>query len=122
MGGTGLPVAFDARERDLATGRIRARINDLLAGPDPLLVLGDYNTAPTEPGYGWLTHGLRDIHVEVGVGPGWTWRPSRLESLGLGLLRIDLILASPGVSPVSTAVDCGQPGDHCLVEAVVAVP
>ena len=84
-------------------------------------MIGDFNTAPTEPGYGRLTAGLRDIHTEIGLGPGWTWRPSSLESLGIGLLRIDLVLLGPGVTPISTAIDCGKPGDHCLVDATVAV-
>jgi endonuclease/exonuclease/phosphatase family metal-dependent hydrolase len=121
-GRLGLPVAFDARDRDAALARVRTRIDTLLADGDPVVVMGDYNTAPTEPGYATLAKGLRDVHDEVGFGPGWTWRPSRLESLGVGLLRIDLILAGPGVSPVSTGVDCRAPGDHCIVDASVAVP
>ena len=121
-GGLGMPVAFDATERDTALARVRTRIEPLLTDREPLVVMGDYNTAPTEPAYATLTDGLRDVHVEVGLGPGWTWRPSRLESLGVGLLRIDLILVGPGVSPVSTGVDCRNPGDHSLVDATVAVP
>lgn len=58
--------------------------------------------------------GLKDVHVQVGLGPGWTWRPSRLETLGLSLLRIDLMLVGPGVDPVSGGVDCSRSGDHCL--------
>jgi endonuclease/exonuclease/phosphatase (EEP) superfamily protein YafD len=118
----GLPITFDGTERDAALGRVRARIDALLMDDDPLLVIGDYNTAPTEPGYAGLTAGLRDIHTEIGFGPGWTWRPSSLESLGIGLLRIDLMLVGPGMTPVSTTVDCAKPGDHCIVDAAVVVP
>jgi endonuclease/exonuclease/phosphatase (EEP) superfamily protein YafD len=122
LGQTRLPIGFDARERDAANARVRSRIDTLLAGGEPLVVVGDFNTAPTEPGYARLTSGLTDIHVEVGFGPGWTWRPSRLEGIGLGLLRIDLILIGPGVVPVSSGVDCSERGDHCLVDGTVVVP
>jgi endonuclease/exonuclease/phosphatase (EEP) superfamily protein YafD len=118
----GLPVAFDSTDRDAALARVRTRIDALLARGDPVVVMGDYNTAPTEPGYATLVSGLRDVHVEVGLGPGWTWRPSRLESLGVGLLRIDLILVGTPVNPVSIGVDCRNPGDHCLVDATVSIP
>lgn len=118
----GLPVAFDATDRDDEIARLRTRIDPLLAGNEPLVVIGDYNTTPTEPAYARLTSGLRDVHAEVGEGPGWTWRPNRFASLGIGLLRIDLVLVSPGVSPLSDGVDCGHPGDHCIVSALVAVP
>jgi hypothetical protein len=121
LGGSGLPVGIDATDRDAALSRIRARIEPALATGVPLVLIGDYNTAPTEPGYRLLGRGLRDVQVEVGLGPGWTWRPSSLEWLGIGLLRIDLVLAGPQVEPVSYAVDCGQPGDHCIVAAAVVV-
>ena len=61
--------------------------------------------------------GCVDAHGEVGQGPGWTWRPSRLESLGIGLLRIDLAIGSPDLAPVSVVEHCGRTGDHCLLEA-----
>jgi endonuclease/exonuclease/phosphatase (EEP) superfamily protein YafD len=121
LGGSGLPIGIDARDRDAALGQIRTRIEPALAAGVPLVLIGDYNTAPTEPGYALLSRGLRDVQVDVGLGPGWTWRPSSLEWLGIGLLRIDLVLAGPLVEPVSYAVDCGQPGDHCIVAATVVV-
>jgi hypothetical protein len=42
--------------------------------------------------------------------------------LGIGFLRIDLVLAGGGVRPAAIAVDCGHKGDHCLVDAAVVVP
>jgi endonuclease/exonuclease/phosphatase family metal-dependent hydrolase len=118
----GLPMTFDGRERDAAIERVREHIDELTDGGLPFVVAGDFNTAPTEPAYALLAHGLRDVHVEVGLGPGWTWRPSRLESLGTGFLRIDLVLAGGGVRPAAITVDCGHPGDHCIVDAGVVVP
>ena len=54
---------------------------------ETVIVAGDFNTAPTEPAFEQLVAGLADAHAEVGLGPGWTWRPSRMEGLGLGVLR-----------------------------------
>ena len=112
-----LPLSFDARERDRSLVEVRTMIDSLMAGSTPLVVLGDYNVSPTEPGYRQLTAGLTDVHAEIGNGPGWTWRPSRLVSWGIGLLRIDYVLTSAAVAPVGIGEDCSQAGDHCIVTA-----
>jgi endonuclease/exonuclease/phosphatase (EEP) superfamily protein YafD len=112
-----LPVAFDGSQRDAALQRVRERVVAAIGRGETVVVLGDFNVAPTEPAYGELADGLRDAHAEVGQGPGWTWRPSRLEWTGLGLLRIDLALSGPGAIPVAVEEHCGLPGDHCQLEA-----
>lgn len=112
-----LPVALDSAKRDASLERIRDRIDAAIARGETVVVLGDFNVAPTEPGFAGLTDGLRDAHAEVGQGPGWTWRPSRLEWMRMGLLRIDHALSSPDLAPVSIKEDCSQAGDHCIVEA-----
>ena len=76
-------------------------------------MLGDYNTSPREAEYAVLTAGLRDTQVEVGEGPGWTWRSSRLTFLPVGFLRIDMQLTAGSILPASTSIDCSLPGDHC---------
>ena len=111
-----LPIGFDPTVRNAELATIRDQVDGLLAAGD-VIVLGDFNTAPTEPGYRVLSDGLTDAHVAVGLGPGWSWRPSRLEFLGIGFLRIDLVLTSPDLDPVRSWVDCSRPGDHCLVGA-----
>jgi vancomycin resistance protein VanJ len=108
-----LPVGYDPSDRDAAIAGIRARIDSALAAGDRLLVLGDFNTASSEPEYSVLTRGLRDTHLEVGEGPGWTWRPSRIDFLPFGFLRIDLQLTAGSIKPASTSIDCSLPGDHC---------
>jgi hypothetical protein len=66
---------------------------------------------------------LLDAHAEAGVGPGWTYRPNALEWLGIGLVRIDLVLAGPGLRPVASSVLCPARGDHRAVRAtLVRVP
>ncbi len=111
--GLRIPTGFDPSERNAELDTIRDQIDALLGSGD-LILLGDLNTAPTEPAFSRLSRGLTDVHVAVGQGPGWTWRPSRLEFLGTGLLRIDSVLTSPGLTPIGSWVDCSRPGDHCL--------
>ena len=92
-----------------------------IARGETVVIAGDFNTAPTEPAFSRLVAGLADAHAEVGIGPGWTWRPSRLEGLGVGLLRIDLALSGPGARPVTIEERCGLPGDHCQIVARFAL-
>jgi endonuclease/exonuclease/phosphatase (EEP) superfamily protein YafD len=108
-----LPVGYDPTDRDRAIGSVRTRIDAALAAGDRLLVLGDYNTTPSEPEYAVLSRGLRDTHTEVGEGPGWTWRPSRIDFLPFGFLRIDLQMTAGAIRPAATSIDCSLPGDHC---------
>ena len=116
-----LPVSFDPSARDQSLARFRARVDAAIARGETVIVAGDFNTAPTEPAFEQLVAGLADAHAEVGLGPGWTWRPSRLEGLGLGVLRIDLALSGPGARPVAVGERCDLPGDHCRLEARFAL-
>jgi endonuclease/exonuclease/phosphatase family metal-dependent hydrolase len=108
-----VPVGYDPSNRDEEIAAIRARIDDALGAGVRLLVVGDYNTSPSEAEYGVLAKGLRDTQVQVGEGPGWTWRPSRIDFLPAGFLRIDLQLTAGSIVPASVAVDCSVSGDHC---------
>jgi len=109
-----LPVAYDSAARDEALARIRERMAMDMIDGEAVLLIGDFNVAPTEPGYEPLAAGLVDAHREIGSGPGWTWRPSRFEFLGVGLLRIDYVFMR-GLEPLAITTDCTRPGDHCLV-------
>ena len=112
-----LPVGYNPARRDASIATIRSHIDAALAAGDRLLVLGDYNTSPREAEYAVLTAGLRDTQVQVGQGPGWTWRPSRLTFLHVGFLRIDMQLTAGAISAASTSIDCSLPGDHCRLLA-----
>jgi vancomycin resistance protein VanJ len=117
-----LPVSYEPAYRDSEIARIRERVQAALtASATPVLLVGDFNVAPTEAEYRVLTESLRDTHVEVGEGPGWTWRPSRLTFLPFGLLRIDLQLSAGPISPSSTWTDCSLPGDHCRLFAAYEI-
>jgi endonuclease/exonuclease/phosphatase (EEP) superfamily protein YafD len=107
-----LPVSLDTRRRDEELSVIGARVA-ALDDPAAALVLGDLNTAPTEPAFGSVAGGLADAHAVASSGPGFTWRPSSLEGLHIGLLRIDHVLSGARLAPTATRVDCSLPGDHC---------
>jgi vancomycin resistance protein VanJ len=122
FGRTHLPVGMDPSRRNDDLAAVHARIDELLGQGLPVVMLGDLNTATSEPAFDQFTSGLRDIHREVGFGPGWTWRPIKFEFLGIGLIAIDHIIVSPGVAPLSISGECPAIGDHCLIEATVALP
>jgi vancomycin resistance protein VanJ len=114
-----LPFGFEPTKRNAELEQLRAEVDARIDAGRRVLLIGDFNTAPTEPAFGPLTAGLHDAHAELGLGPGWTWRPHRFEPFGIGLLRIDLVLGGPGVVPIEIAEDCSRPGDHCLVLATL---
>ncbi|MEW6225062.1 MAG: endonuclease/exonuclease/phosphatase family protein [Chloroflexota bacterium] len=107
-----LPVGLDARRRDVDLARVR-RLVDELPDASTAIVVGDLNATPFEAGFGALADGLLDAHAEAGTGPGFTWRPSSLEALRIGLLRMDVVLTGQGLRPVAAAEECSLAGDHC---------
>ena len=116
-----IPVGFDSNKRDESLRRIRARIEAAIDRGEGVILLGDLNATPFEPGYLELADGMHDAHAEVGQGPGFTWRPNRLEWAGMGVIRIDHALSSPRITPVSVAEHCDRPGDHCILKAAFAI-
>jgi endonuclease/exonuclease/phosphatase (EEP) superfamily protein YafD len=117
----GVPTVFDPDDRHEDLDGIRSIVEGSLAAGETLILGGDFNTTPPEPAYGRLTEGLRDVHAEIGLGTGWTWRPSRLEHFGIGLIRLDMVLVGPGVEPMSIDVSCVASGDHCPVTVRLAL-
>lgn len=116
-----LPFTFDTARRDGKLATLREEASAAIRRGERLLLIGDFNVTPDEPGYGALADGLRDLHTDVGIGPGWTWRPGLFEGLGLALVRIDHVLLGPGLDPVAAGVECSLPGDHCRVTGRIAV-
>jgi len=118
----GNPLGYEPAQRNADLKFLRDHVEQLAAGDGGrVLLLGDFNTAPTEAAFGRLTAGLHDAHAEVGLGPGWTWRPEPLDFIGFGLLRIDLILSTGELRPLATALHCPLDGDHCLLEAAISI-
>jgi endonuclease/exonuclease/phosphatase (EEP) superfamily protein YafD len=121
IGSTQVPLGIDPTPRNADLVTIRGRIDALVRQGIPTVMLGDLNTAASEPAFDRFVEGLRDVHREVGFGPGWTWRPIRLEFLGFGLVRIDHVVVSADIVPTSIDVTCPPVGDHCLVRAGLAL-
>jgi endonuclease/exonuclease/phosphatase family metal-dependent hydrolase len=120
--GLPLPLAYDPTERDADILIIRARIDAILAADRILLVLGDFNLTDREPAFDDLSHGLWDAHRDVGQGTGSTWRPSPIEFLPFGVLRIDHVMGGPGTRPLSIAEDCDPlRSDHCILTSSAAL-
>lgn len=115
----GIPVSLDATKRDTDIAFIRSLIDAELALGRQVVVLGDFNVTEREPAYHDLSVGLRDAHLDAGIGLGSSWRPSALRFLPMGLLRIDYVLSSPGMQAVSTHVECSNNSDHCLLAATL---
>lgn len=112
-----LPVALETTTRDSALVAIRASVEvDITAGRS-VLIAGDFNTTEREPAYAHFVRGLRDAHLDAGIGPGFTWRPVSLDGLPFGLVRIDYLLTTPDLAAVTTHVVCNELSDHCLLEA-----
>jgi endonuclease/exonuclease/phosphatase family metal-dependent hydrolase len=116
----GIPIGLDTTKRDADIALIRSMMDAELAQGRPVVMLGDINTTEREPAYSELSSGLRDSHLDAGLGPGLTWGPDRFGFLPFGLLRIDYILVSPEFQPLTSTVNCGLPSDHCRVDATFA--
>ena len=104
--GETIPIGYDSTSRDRHLDQVRGIVDPILRSGAPLLLIGDFNVVDREPGYGELAAGLIDAQRAVGLGPGHTWRPGRLEWLPFGLLRIDYLFSANGVTPVSAGPDC----------------
>ena len=115
----GIPVSVDLSVRDAAMAVIRDRVEQDLAQERSVIILGDFNTTERELAYGLIADGLRDAHLDAGLGPGLTWRPGGF--LPFGVLRIDYVLSTPDLQATSSTVDCSLPSDHCRVDVELSM-
>lgn len=114
------PYTYDGRfhlrpePRDRQLEELRRQLLDpLLASGEPFVLLGDCNVCEREPGFAELARGLQDAFRTCGTGYQPTWAPGRLARRGVGLLRLDYLLTSPGVTPLeTTALPSAQGSDH----------
>jgi vancomycin resistance protein VanJ len=112
---------YAPRRRDDALTGLRNRIDASVAADRPVMLLGDLNLTDRELAYDELVDGLVDSYRATGTGFGHTWRPPHTE-LPFGLLRIDMVLVGPGLSPVRSEPDCAPRGaDHCILDVEFVV-
>lgn len=76
--------------------KIRKAIKD---SPYPVIVAGDFNSVPNSWEYFNLNDGLKDTFVEVGNGSATSFHDYKVP------IRIDYILTSPSIKPISYNVD-----------------
>ena len=112
----GLPIGVNFSVRDGAIESIRSNVNDDLAEGRQVIIVGDFNMTERERGYGLISSGLNDAHLDAGIGPGLTWRPEPLQFVPFGMLRIDYVFSTPGLRATSSTVDCSSLSDHCRVD------
>jgi endonuclease/exonuclease/phosphatase family metal-dependent hydrolase len=98
--------------------RVRAKHAELLAehikeAPYRFLVCGDFNDTPQSYTYATISRGLNDTFKQSGFGIGTTFGGS------IPALRIDYILASPTIEPLSCKVDRSDLSDHYPVTSRV---
>ncbi len=111
---------YDTSRRDAQIALINGFVSTYLKTGEAVLLMGDFNVTEREPAYNDLSAGLIDAQKAVGTGIGATWRPSQIMNQPFGLLRIDYILSSPNVTPLSTSIDCSPHGsDHCMLHGTV---
>lgn len=80
--------------------------------PHPIILCGDFNDVPLSYAYHTLSKGLNDSFQKRGRGLGTTFRGS------LPALRIDYILSSPLLEPVSCRILSNKRSDHYPVMSV----
>lgn len=102
----------ELRDRQITALR-RDLIDPLLQRREPFVVLGDCNVCEREPAYLKLSHQLQDGFRVSERGYQTTWAPALLASRGIGLLRLDYLLASPELTVLQTGpLDSARGSDH----------
>jgi vancomycin resistance protein VanJ len=113
-----LPIGFDPTLRDAEIMVARSVVDPLLNLGERVLLLGDFNVTEREPAYRDLSARLTDAHRAAGSGFGHSWRPAPLKHRAIGIIRIDYLFGSAGLTPLHAGADCTPSGsDHCRVEA-----
>jgi len=115
-------LCYDPSVRDDQIGEVRQEVGPLIDAGGPVLLMGDFNVTDREPAYRALTQGLRDSAAVVGSAWQPTWMPFLPYRAQIPMLRIDYLLASPNLRPLSVSVDCTRRGsDHCSVRGTFAI-
>ena len=117
-----LPLSYRAAPRDAEIAFVRSVVDADIRLGQRVVLMGDFNVSDREPAAATLVRGLTDAQAAVGWGYGASWAPVAFRRRGVALVRIDRVLAGPGVVPTAVRTDCGWYGsDHCLLRATVAV-
>lgn len=92
-------------------------VNEIVAGSGrPGVLVGDLNATPDSPEYATFTSLFNDVWTEAGTGDGFTFAPEDPDR------RIDYVLATPEISPLTAEVPEVYSSDHLPVVAEVTLP
>lgn len=92
-------------------------VNDIVAHDDrPAILVGDLNARPDSPEHPVFTAVVDDVWPRVGDGPGFTYDSD--DPVG----RIDYILTSQAVTPLTATVVPSLASDHLPVGAELLLP
>lgn len=85
-------------------------------GPQPVVLLGDFNAEPTSTEIGLVTQDVVDAWAVAGTGDGLTFDATTPYA------RIDYVLVSPGVAVASASVVATEASDHrpVVVDVVIS--
>jgi hypothetical protein len=114
------PNPLTSRGRRGVLERLRGTLLEAAAVGRPAVLLADLNTSDLEPAFRSFVRGLVDVPGSIVARPPRTWGPL---PGGPVFLRIDHVIATPDITPLSFAVDgAASDSDHCLLEVRVALP
>jgi vancomycin resistance protein VanJ len=112
---TGVPLGLEDTERWGWVREIRRRA---LSVAGPVIVMGDFNMAPSNPAYDEIAAYLTDAFRAAGWGFGFTW-PQGAGYHGIyvpfRLVRIDYVFHSPDLYPLTVGLGCDSGSDHCYL-------
>jgi len=109
-----IPISFSTQIGDAAR---RQLLEWLDARSTPVVLLGDLNTADSQPYYRDLRARLADAHWEAGWGFGWTFPSEPVGSTPIPLVRIDYVLHSAELRAVGEWTGYLEASDHRYVVA-----
>ncbi|MCQ2334142.1 MAG: endonuclease/exonuclease/phosphatase family protein [Paludibacteraceae bacterium] len=102
--------------RQIRNQQARKVKDEVNASPYPVLVVGDLNSIPLSYAYQHLRWGLRDCFLQTSLGKlGFTFVKHHLG------IRIDYILCSRSITPLSTDIDRVNYSDHYPMRSVIGI-
>lgn len=102
--------------------QVEGLLNVLLPVTGPVIVMGDFNTGDREPGYAAMRAQFHDVYRETSSGFGYTFPYQRRigpVTVPVPMVRIDYIWTRGPITPLSSAVNCVEGSDHCMIVAAL---
>ena len=98
--------------RNAQARKVREKVEE---SPYPVIVVGDFNASPLSFAYRYIRKGMHDAWLET----SWLKWGATCHKRGFGV-RIDYILSSPELVPVSCTIEPTNASDHYPMTATLA--